>query len=303
MNPNAPFVLAALALAFGAGSAGCRSHASTTPKPSASAPAALAPVSQVVFSAHDGMPLRGVYAASADPAAPLVVLVHAFRGSSAEWRPLVERLAAAPRPCSVLSFDLRGHGESTVDAHGARTDWTAIAKTQVPDLVWDIHAAIDYGLAASGGRAAGVVLVGSSQSAALAAQVAREQPKVVALGLISPGDMLEGYDVFHRYHAVRELPAFVATGTGDTVALEPAKIIARLGGDRVTLQVYPGSGHGPAALTRTDDKLWRDLEAWIGRVKSERPRSRAVVARGSPPDFSLPVPVPTSVRKASSAQR
>jgi pimeloyl-ACP methyl ester carboxylesterase len=190
----------------------------------------------------------------------------------------------------VLSFDLRGHGASTVDARGSRTDWTAIAGTEVPALVWDVHAAMDYALNASGGRAQGIILVGSSLSAALAAQAAREQPKVIALGLVSPGDMLEGYDVFHRYHAVRELPAFVAASSGDTVALEPATLLARMGGDRATLQVYPGSGHGPAGLTRGDDRLWHDLETWIERVRTERPRPRPVVARGSPPDFALPRP-------------
>jgi pimeloyl-ACP methyl ester carboxylesterase len=220
-----------------------------------------------------------------------VVLVHQFRGSSAQWRPLVERLAAPPRHCSVLAFDLRGHGASTLDAKGKHADWSVLSSKDVPGLVWDIHAAIDHGLVESGGRASSVILVGASLSAALAAQVAREQPKVVAVALVSPGDMLEGYDVFHRYHAIRDLPAFVAAAEGDTVASEPAKLIGRLGGERVTLKLYPGSGHGPQGITRTDDRLWQDLFDWIERVKSEKPTGRPVVARGSPPDFKLPTDI------------
>ena len=63
----------------------------------------------------------------AKPGSPAVVTIHRLTAERVEFAPLAERLAKADKRFTVLSFDLRGHGESKapegwrsqdLDAHG-----------------------------------------------------------------------------------------------------------------------------------------------------------------------------------------
>src|SRR4051794_24073060 len=67
---------------------------------------------KVRFSTIDGVEIMGNFY-HAKPQAPVVMLLHAFESSSRtkDWTNLAESLQKAGY--AVLSFDFRGHGEST----------------------------------------------------------------------------------------------------------------------------------------------------------------------------------------------
>jgi non-heme chloroperoxidase len=78
---------------------------------------------------HDGVALNVVEAG--DPAAPPLLFVHGFAGSSALWGRQLADPGLTDR-FRVVAFDLRGHGESQTD----------LAPEQISAEDMDGHAAI-----------------------------------------------------------------------------------------------------------------------------------------------------------------
>jgi pimeloyl-ACP methyl ester carboxylesterase len=275
-----------LVLAAGVGLSACGKK-KEEPKPmapSASAPAVVeapkpppvppTPSEPATFESKDGVPLAGLYF-DAGGEAPLVVFVHRFRGDRTEWAPLVERMAKSERRFSMLNFDLRGHGESATSTGKDRLSWSTMKKDDIPRLVTDVHAAIDYGVEKSEGKSSGVVLVGSSLGGALAAAAAGENPKVVALALVSPGAAIEGFSVYYPFADVRTLPSFLANAKEDNVSKDPFDALGRMAKENATTKTYDSGAHGAFALLGTT-KLGENLEAWLLSVFDEKPKERQI---------------------------
>lgn len=233
----------------------------------------------VTFETADKIPLSGTLYLSKDAAAPLLILVHRFRGERAEWDGLTARLAAAKRRYTVLAFDLRGHGSSRSASGKTQLDWGTMGSKDIPAFVTDVHAAMRYAAERSKNDAARVVLVGSSLGGAIAARAASEDARVVALGLVSPGAQIEGYDVYHPFADVRSLPSFLAGAKQDNVSREPIDALSRMAKEMATVKSYEGRGHGAFGLAAEGDALWADLEAWLDGVFDKEPTTREIKAR------------------------
>lgn len=114
----------------------------------------------VTFSTEDGVQLRGSYGDARAEGAISVVLLHDKNADRSIWDPYVGLFLS--RGWSVLTFDLRGHGESL--RHEVRADLLAGAETENPvDAGWalDIQAALSYAARqpmASSGRCAALGL-------------------------------------------------------------------------------------------------------------------------------------------------
>ncbi len=224
---------------------------------SAPAPAQLETVS---FAASDSVPLKADLLPAAAKSAPLLVLVHRFRGDRSEWKPLLDRLAVAPKQYRVVNVDLRGHGDSKSAAGGMVLDWGAMTQKEIPNLEKDIDAAIEFGL--KDVEPHHITLVGSSLGATLIAKVAAHQPKVAALGLVCPGARLEGQDVYRAYAEVRALPTFFASGNGDNVSRTPLGSLVKMA-RHGTLKEYATTRHSAQHVGAEAPQLWADLEDWL----------------------------------------
>src|SRR5688572_22701111 len=227
---------------------GCNSGEAPAPSSESSvakqAPNPPTPSRTVKFQTDDGLPLAGTFYAAADTTAPLLVLIHRFRGDKSEWAPLADRMAKADKRYSILNFDLRGHGESSLfpDKEGKRLNWENIDSDDAPLLVKDVLAAIGHGLEQTKGKARSVALVGSSLGAALAVSAAGEQPKVTAVALVSPGASILGMDVYRPFAQVRDLPSFLALAEEDTVSTEPIRALSAMAKSAATVKTYKGQG-------------------------------------------------------------
>lgn len=285
MRSAFPFFLGAL-LAIG-----CSSKESPRAAPSAASPAPSAappspppvpptPSEEVTFDTEDKVPLAGTLylVGAADPAAPLLVLVHRYRGDRSEWAPVAARLAASEKRYSILAFDLRGHGASRTGPGKKRLEWADMKPKDMPTFVKDVHAAIKYGLSRSG-KADRVVLVGSSLGGAFAARAASQDARVIAVGLISPGAAIEGYDAYHPFADVRMLPSFLAGAKEDNVSKEPIDGMSRMAKEQGTVKSYDGKGHGIFGLNAEGDQVTKDLEQWLMGVFEAQPISRELVPR------------------------
>jgi pimeloyl-ACP methyl ester carboxylesterase len=258
-------------------------QASSAPKPVASASVAEAPSEpptpgkDVTFESEEGVPLYGkFYLATTVPDAPILIFVHRFRGDKTEWAPAVERLAASKKRYTILNFDLRGHGASKSTEKKKRIDWADMKNKDMPALVRDIHAAIAFAMEHTNKLARGVVLVGSSLGAALAAKAAGEDAKVMAIALVSPGASINGFDVYHPFADVRQLPSFIASAKEDNVAREPVQALTKMAGTNAIVKTYDGPGHGAFGLLQAKAPLVDDLEAWLMDVYDKKPIERPI---------------------------
>lgn len=242
---------------------GCESEEPNSPAPiappavsSAALPPPPPPTPRkpVTFASKDGASLAGDLYLSTDASAPVAVLVHRLSADRGEMEPLAKRLSLAPKRFTVLNFDLRAHGASKPPEKAKLGDTKDMAK--------DVDAAIAHALEATGGKARGVVLVGSSLGATLASEVAFSQPKVTALALISPGAAISGHDLYKPYAEVRNLPTFIAGAQEDTVSREPLGSLEKMAMSG-TVKRYEGSRHSAGHIADEHAELWSDLEAWL----------------------------------------
>jgi pimeloyl-ACP methyl ester carboxylesterase len=141
----------------------------------------------VRFDSVDGVELRGTFYPASKAKAPAVLMLHRYGGNRQGWEPLAEELQK--KGFAVLTFDFRGHGESTkvtpafwkVAANanhirgGNKPDKKTIRQSEfrtdyLPMLVNDIVAAkryLDKKNDAGECNSSNLILVGAEEGAAL----------------------------------------------------------------------------------------------------------------------------------------
>jgi pimeloyl-ACP methyl ester carboxylesterase len=243
---------------------------------------ALAPLPapvELTASAPDGLELYGSFYEAADKNAPVLVLLHRMTASRDEWKPLLDIVLRRPARPHVLALDLRGHGRSTVRKGSKATVlWPSITATDAPALTADVLAALAAVDKRLGKPAPAFVVVGSDLGATVGVLAAAREPRVAALGLVSPGAGLRGIDLYRPFAQVRGRPNFLAAAADDNIAREPMKTLAAMGRDQSTVKTYPGGEHGGALLGAASPALWTDLASWVD-ARTARPPA----APASPP--------------------
>ena len=140
----------------------------------------------IKFDSVDGVELRGSFYAASKAKAPAVLMLHRYGGSRQGWEKLAEELQS--KGFAVLTFDFRGHGESTKvtsdfwtfpaninHIRGGRKDKKIIRQSEfrtdyLPMLVNDIVAAkheLDKRNDAGECNSSNVILIGAEEGAAL----------------------------------------------------------------------------------------------------------------------------------------
>ena len=205
----------------------------------------------VAFAAKDGTPLTGQLFEASQRPAPGVVLVHMLGRSKDEWTWMAERLQDAG--ATVLTVDLRGHGESGGSAGSLSA------------MVNDVAAAIEWLAARPNIRPSSVAVVGSSLGANLAALASANHGTVRAVALISPS--LDYRGVRLDVAAMKRLgsrPVWLAASTEDPYALRTIKELLTSGPGREQA-ISPVRGHGTNLLS-ADADLARGLLDWLRRT-------------------------------------
>jgi alpha-beta hydrolase superfamily lysophospholipase len=148
----------------------------------------------VKFDTADGVELRGTFYPASKAKAPAVLMLHRFGGDRQGWKKLAEELQG--KGLAVLTFDFRGHGESTKVSpdfwkhqsntgyiKGAKTDRKTIRvsdfrKDYLPMLVNDIVAAkrfLDKQNDAGLCNSSNLIVIGAEEGAALGCLWIREE--------------------------------------------------------------------------------------------------------------------------------
>jgi|GEM_PF-6591244 len=141
---------------------------------------------------RDGRTLAGNFyeVPREDDPVPAVVLIHDLGAERTELEPIVERLVKSK--FAVLSFDLRGHGESAdEDCNWSKMDEEERARL-VPFTLLDVNAALDWLMEDPRVRGVRTHVIGSGHGALLAGRIATDE-RVTSLTVLEPAT--EGFDM------------------------------------------------------------------------------------------------------------
>lgn len=259
-SPKFSFALAACAAAclLGAlGASGCKGKSDVSPRPAASASSAAGQTTPQADLAIEGAGFSGTLRLTTSLAAPLVVFLPKTYGTRRELVPFAQR--AEEMGLAAHTLVLEPPKLALVSKPPAPPTLPAEA---VAPLVAAIRAAIGAVDARVGGQPP-LVLVGSDFGCTLLARVAKEEPRVRAAALLSPGPTLHGVDLYGPFAALSGKPVFIAGADHDPVSAEPLAALPAMARDKATKKLYPGVWHGAGALAQGSPVVRDDLGQWL----------------------------------------
>jgi len=160
--------------------------------------------SKVLFYAEDSLEITADFY-QADPFSPYIVFLHQAGSSRGEYNEIAPRFAMMKY--SGLAVDLRSGKEiNFIQNETAFRAKEMNLPHSMTDARKDVLAAIDYAYMTSGKP---VILFGSSYSATLALEVAKDNPKVSAVVAFSPGEYFNGHSVKNTISGLNK-PYFVS---------------------------------------------------------------------------------------------
>ncbi|MDT8286228.1 MAG: alpha/beta hydrolase, partial [Elusimicrobiales bacterium] len=148
----------------------------------------------VTFPAADGWNVHADYRPPSE-GAPVVLLLHSHKSSSAEWKAFQSQLKR--RGYGYLAPDMRGHGRSVTDPSGSTVTWRNFrysgSDNEYNKMIRDVDGALVF-LSTRSVPMDEVVIAGSVLGANLAIKTAaiyKEIPKVVAISpVLNVNDVL-----------------------------------------------------------------------------------------------------------------
>jgi pimeloyl-ACP methyl ester carboxylesterase len=199
----------------------------------------------VDFMAEDGVIVRGTFhpspkrEGSSEKGDSAVLLVHQLGSNRTEWLEIVPKLQQTH---SVLSIDLRGHGESLYRNDGKTIDRESFTEDDWAQTVLDVRAAVVY-LRDLQPPPTTVTLIGSSIGSSAVLLYAASDPKIDSLVLLSPGLSYRGMATLPAMKALDGRPVLLLATEGDRESASAARELAEQD-PHASSRVFEGEGHG-----------------------------------------------------------
>jgi dienelactone hydrolase len=199
---------------------------------------------QVEIEAPDGHTLYGEYFAKSEAEGRAVLLLHQLYSNHTGWTPLIYPLLDAGY--KVLAVDLRGYGKTR-----GKINWSA---AQDDTTAWADWLKSQPGVTS-------VALVGSSMGSSLALVGCAAVEGCVGAVAISPG--INYYDVYTGDAVQAGFPTLIVYAENDRYPKEGVPTLQELGGENVSVILYPGRTHG-FDLFKQEEDLIPQIVTWIG---------------------------------------
>jgi alpha-beta hydrolase superfamily lysophospholipase len=214
-------------------------------------PASLGAATQrVTFRTDDGITLAGTWYEPSSQPAPAVILVHMLQKSRRDWDQFASRLAG--EGIGALTFDLRGHGESS----GGPQDYAA--------MVQDVRTARRFLGSRSDVTPTRIGLAGASIGATLAVLAAADDPGIVSVALLSPTTDYRGLRIDGALKKYGARPLLLIASDDDGYAWRSVRDLQKASGARETI-LLSRAGNGTNMLASDPDLMGRLVE-WFRRT-------------------------------------
>ena len=211
---------------------------------------------RVSIRTEDGVTLAATWYEPSSRPGPAVILVHMLNRSRKEWDAVAQRLAS--EGIGALTFDLRGHGESTAGPP------PAAGQSEYASMVQDVRAVRRYLAQRSDVQQSRVGVIGASIGANLAALEASADGTIASLALLSPSVEYRGLRMTEAVRKIKRPMLFVA-GDDDPYASRSARELQKEGSGVREILILKQVGHGTMMLSR-DPSLTGALVDWFRRT-------------------------------------
>lgn len=164
-----------------------------------------------------------------------IILIHASNKDRTSWDFLIPELRR--EEYNIITFDLRGHGEST-------TSLTEISQKDFNEMPSDVKAALNY---LNEKNINEVSIIGASIGANIGINYAVKDPKIHRVVLISPGVEYKGINTLNSIKRYNR-PLLIMASEEDEYSWNSSNQLFSLSPSKVRFEPYKGSLHGTEIL-------------------------------------------------------
>ena len=213
---------------------------------------------QISLKTEDGFEIIGSFYKSQSDVG--VVLLHMLNKNRNDWDVFAEQLQK--EGYSILSIDLRGHGQS-LKKDGRTVEWQMFSEKDFNDMILDVKAAKEF-LEQKG--VIKINLIGASIGANIALNYAAEDIEIKTIVLLSPGLDYRGVKTEENVKDYGNRPILIVASEDDEYSAISSKKLLELAIGKKELKMYTNAGHGTRMFPNTDlDKIIID---WLKQYGS-----------------------------------
>jgi pimeloyl-ACP methyl ester carboxylesterase len=198
-------------------------------------------VSEVSFLTADSVTIAATYYTPPAAPAPAVILMHMLGRSRQSWVEFADSLRS--RGFAVLTFDFRGHGQSTQSARGKLVP-DSLTNSDYQAMTRDASAAVSWLRQRTDILPEKIGLVGAGFGANLALAYAAKDIRIQAVALISPGQDYRGIILEGAIRQYSPRPLYLAYAEDDNYSAISLRDVSSLAAGPKIVDVYPVGGHG-----------------------------------------------------------
>ena len=260
MNPAAGFITAAVLWLFSAGAVW------------AASPTGEMPDSQKRYvTTDDSLRLSAWYTPSPDRKAPLILLLPMMAHTHESYDPFIRAVteyrdadsarATQPMP-HLLSFDLRGHGESVI--RGSDTlHWRTLDTAEFAKYPGDVKAMVNALLSEHGEAidTGNIIVIGASIGANTAIMLSAIMPGVSTVVMLSPGENYHGMQPAEAVKGFRGR-GYIFAATEDKYTAESSMDLLEINQEHFMLYMFRGGDHGTDIINKEPRAMAKLLE-WL----------------------------------------
>ncbi|RPH96277.1 alpha/beta fold hydrolase [candidate division KSB1 bacterium] len=210
-----------------------------------SAAISVAEAEEIIFATKDSVSIAGSFYPAPVSPAPAVVLVHMLRKNRSSWTDIA--LTLQKNGFSVLTFDLRGHGQSTQTKRGPISE-ASFSESDFANMKYDLSAAVQWLRVRPDVIPSKVAVIGASIGANVAINFAVEDRAISAVVLLSPGAVYRGIYVEPAVKSYLPRPLFIVAAEDDNFSAVTVRELMPLFKDEKVVALFEDGGHGTYLL-------------------------------------------------------
>jgi len=217
---------------------------------------------RITFTTEDGLIQVGTFYPAKDKKGPAVILIHMLGGSRKDWKIAAEHLQK--NGYAVLTFDLRGFGESITTRDGKKLDWETFTEEDYQKMIKDVGSAVDFLTGQTGVDDKRIGIIGAALGANIGLNYAvMNGQNIKTIICVSANFNYQGIKTQDEVQAYGDRPAMFCCSKKDLPATHSTRILHKRALGQKHLKFYPaGSGHG-TELFNASVGFMEDITQWL----------------------------------------